>query len=64
MTEFAEPWFLPLNAEAYWSPVMVSLRELLPHQHLAGYTERHQVKPRLSKIDANRDYLHINDPPR
>jgi len=23
MAEFAEPWFLALSAEAYWSPVMV-----------------------------------------
>jgi hypothetical protein len=23
MAEFAEPWFLALNAEAWWSPVMV-----------------------------------------
>ena len=23
MAEFCEPWFLALNAEAYWSPVMV-----------------------------------------
>jgi hypothetical protein len=23
MAEFCEPWFLALNAEAYWSPIMV-----------------------------------------
>jgi hypothetical protein len=39
------------------------LREPLPHQHLAGYTKRYQVKRRLAKIDANRNYLHIDDPP-
>jgi hypothetical protein len=41
----------------------LSLRELLPNQHLAGYTKRYQVKRRLAKIDAYRNYLHIDDPP-
>jgi hypothetical protein len=39
------------------------LRELLPHQHLAGRAKRYQVKRRFAKIDANRNYLHIDDPP-
>ena len=41
----------------------LSLREFLPHQHLASYTKRYQVKRRLAKIDANRNYMHIDDPP-
>src|SRR5450631_2073866 len=39
------------------------LGELLPHQHLAGCAKCDQVKRRLAKIDANRNYLHIDDPP-
>jgi hypothetical protein len=41
----------------------LSLRELLPHQHLAGCAKRYQVKRCLAKINANRNYLHIDDPP-
>jgi hypothetical protein len=41
----------------------LSLRELLPHQHLAGHAKRHKVKRCLAKVDANRNYLHIDDPP-
>jgi hypothetical protein len=39
------------------------LREFLARQHLSGYTGRYQVKRCLTKIDANRNYLHIDDPP-
>src|SRR5271168_1499141 len=41
----------------------LSLRELLPHQHLAGLAECDQVKRCLAKIDADRNYLHMDDPP-
>jgi hypothetical protein len=29
------------------------LRELLLHKHLAGVSERHEVKGRLAQVDAN-----------
>jgi hypothetical protein len=39
------------------------LGELLPHKHLAGHAKCDYVKGRLAKIDANRNYLHNDDPP-
>ena len=33
----------------------LSLRELLPHQHVANCAERYEMKRRLAKIDANRN---------
>jgi hypothetical protein len=42
---------------------MLLLRELLPHQHLASCAKCNEVKGGLAKIDANRMYLHVDDPP-
>jgi hypothetical protein len=37
--------------------------ELLPHKHLAGSAKCHEVKGCLAEVDANRMYLHVDDPP-
>jgi hypothetical protein len=39
------------------------LGKLLLQQHLAVIAKRHQVKGRLTKVDANRSNLHVDDPP-
>ena len=39
------------------------LCELLPHEHLACRTQRHEMKGCLAQIDANRMNLHADDPP-
>jgi hypothetical protein len=39
------------------------LSELLPQQDLARCAQSYEVKRRLAKIDANRMYLHVDDPP-
>jgi hypothetical protein len=39
------------------------LSELLPQQHLACCAQRYEVKGRLTKVDANRSNLHVDDPP-
>src|SRR5487761_1827232 len=37
--------------------------ELPPHKHLAGCAKRHEMKRCLAQVDANRMYLHVDDPP-
>lgn len=37
--------------------------EFLPNNHLAGCAKCYEMKGRLAEIDANRVYLHVDDPP-
>jgi hypothetical protein len=39
------------------------LSELLPHQHLACCAQGDEVKGSLAQVNANRTYLHLDDPP-
>jgi hypothetical protein len=39
------------------------LSELFPQQHLACCAQGYEVKGSLAKIDTNRMYLHVDDPP-